>query len=279
MMPDDFTSSYYLVKDTSHVKVHSFVSPGSMFANATHIIELPTQLILIDGQFFAQYAQEFRKLANGLNKPITRFYITHDHPDHYLGMGDAFPDVTVYALPEIKDAINHRGNHELTDKQHHFGSLIATRLNYPSITVEPGVEWIDGVQFVFERVLNTESPVTLVIKLPDLAIAIVQDILYHNTHAFIAAPVAEWVAALQRLQHEPYNIFLPGHGIPAGKADIDNAISYLQKAYDIFLKATTEEAYKQSLLKIYTHYAGAKLIDIYLPLLFRNKEVAATHPD
>jgi hypothetical protein len=46
--------------------------------------------------------------------------------------------------------------------------------------VEPGEELIGGIKFIFERVLNTESPSILVIKFPELGIVIARDVLYNN---------------------------------------------------------------------------------------------------
>ncbi|MBF4472567.1 MBL fold metallo-hydrolase [Flavobacterium sp. HJJ] len=264
------TAKVYLVKDTGLVKVHSLVSPGPLFANATHIIELPNELILVDGQFFAQYGQEFRNLADSLKKPITRFYVTHDHPDHYLGMGDAFADAAVYALPEIIDSLAEHGPKELAEKQHHMNDLIARRLSLPTQIVQPGEEIIDGVKFIFERVLNTESPTTLVIKLPELQIAIVQDILYHNTHAFITGSLDGWKTAITALREDvAYDIYLPGHGKPADKSDLDNALAYLEKIEAILINTNNSELYKNEVLATYPNYAGAKLIDIYIPILFK----------
>lgn len=263
----------YLVKENGNIRVHTLVSPAPMFANATHIIELAEELILVDGQFFAQYGQEFRALADSLQKPITRFYVTHDHPDHYLGMGDAFADVKVYALPEIQESLLKVGPHELQEKQQHMGQLIASRLALPTETVEPGEEMIGGVKFIFERVLNTESPSTLVIKLPELGIVIAQDIFYHNAHAFITGAVDGWKAALiQFRDSEGYDIILPGHGKPADKSAVDNALIYLDKCMEIRSKNNDPEAYKQALLAVYPAYAAAKLIDIYSPILFGNQK-------
>jgi len=240
-----------------------------MFANATHIIELPRELILVDGQFFAQYGQDFRTLADSLQKPITRFYVTHDHPDHYLGMGDAFADVKVYALLEIIESLLKHAPNELQGKQQQMGNLIAGKLALPTATVEPGEEMIGGVKFIFERVLNTESPSALVIKLPDLGIVIAQDILYHNAHAFITGPVDGWKTALIQLREdEGYDTILPGHGKPADKSAIDNALLYLDKSIEIRSKTNSAEEYKRALLAAYPSYAAAKLIDIYSPILF-----------
>lgn len=38
-----------VVKDNGKVKVHTLVTPGDMFANTSHVIELPTQLIIVEG--------------------------------------------------------------------------------------------------------------------------------------------------------------------------------------------------------------------------------------
>ncbi|HEX8023365.1 MBL fold metallo-hydrolase [Mucilaginibacter sp.] len=263
----------YIVKDNGNVRVHTLVSPAPMFANATHIIELPEELILVDGQFFAQYGQEFRALADSHQKPITRFYITHDHPDHYLGMGDAFADVKVYALPEIIESLLKHGPKQLQEKQQQMSGLIASKLALPTETVEPGEEMIGGIKFIFERVLNTESPSALVIKLPELGIVIAQDVLYHNAHAFVTGPVDGWKTVLTQLRaDEGYDIILPGHGKPADKSAIDNALIYLDKSSEILSKTNNAEEYKQALLAAYPSYAAAKLIDIYSPILFGSQK-------
>ncbi|XHR96083.1 hypothetical protein ACFJIV_05190 [Mucilaginibacter sp. UC70_90] len=109
----------------------------------------------------------------------------------------------------------------------------------------------------------------MVIKLPELGIVIAQDILYHNAHAFITGPVDGWKTALKELRaSDGYDVILPGHGTPADKAAIDNALIYLDKSCEIFSKTNNAEEYKQALLAAYPSYAAAKLIDIYSPILF-----------
>lgn len=267
------SSTTYLVRSQEQVTIHSLVSPAPMFANATHIIELSDQLILVDGHYFKQYGQEFREFANSLQKPISRFYITHDHPDHYLGMGDAFQDVQVYALPEIKASLMLSGPVQLEEKKRNMGDLIANQLALPTRTVEPGEEVIAGVTFIFERVLNAESPSALVIKLPGAGVIIAQDLLYHDAHAFVHGPVDGWKNALRQMRDEAgYDIYLPGHGKPATKSDIDNALNYLEKVEEISSYTNDPAKYKEMLLNAYPSYAADRLIDIYLPLLFGHKK-------
>lgn len=84
-------ASIFLAGQSNKIKIHTLVAPDEMFANTSHVIELPHELIIVDGQFFAPYAWQLRAFADSLKKPVTRFYISHDHPDHYIGFGDAFP--------------------------------------------------------------------------------------------------------------------------------------------------------------------------------------------
>jgi len=75
-------STAHIVRSNATVRVHTLISPRPMFANATHIIELSDQLILIDGQFFAQYGREFRELADSLKKPISKYELLNAYPSY-----------------------------------------------------------------------------------------------------------------------------------------------------------------------------------------------------
>ena len=116
----------WTVVQNDKVKVHTYMSPAAMFANTSHIIELENEIIIVDGQFFAPYALELKRATDSIGKPISRFYISHDHPDHYIGFGDAFPSVKVYALEETKESIEKDGQGVLLQRQAQFGPMIAS---------------------------------------------------------------------------------------------------------------------------------------------------------
>jgi glyoxylase-like metal-dependent hydrolase (beta-lactamase superfamily II) len=254
-----------LAGQAKNIKIHTVVATPELFANTTHIIELPHQLLIVDGQFYAPYAQQARELAESLHKPITRFYISHDHPDHYLGFGDAFPDVPVYALPETKEGIEKNGAQTLKQRQDQFGGVIARTLRVPSHVQQPGTEIIDGVTFIFEKSLDNEAAASLIIKLPEAHAYIAQDIVYHDTHLFISGPTAGWRKALANVAQEPsYTLILPGHGLPTNRAVLQADVQYLDFVDKLLAEPLSKEAYKAKLLAAYPTYGGVHLIDIYL---------------
>lgn len=266
------TGTYWTVAQNKNLKVHTYMSPSPMFANTSHIIELKDELILVDGQFFAPYALELKKVTDSIGKPITRLYISHDHPDHYIGFGDAFPNVKVYALAQTKASIEQAGQGVLEQRQAQFGPLIATKLNKPSMVQKPGEEKIGNVKFIFEASLNNESAVSLVIKIPELGVYIAQDIVYNKIHLFIEGDTKGWEAALRKILTEKnYKLFLSGHGKEGNTQLLKENLSYLTFVNQTILKSKNKEEFKASILKKYPDYGGEQLIDIYLNYYLKPK--------
>jgi len=255
----------WTVTQNKDVKVHTYMSPPAMFANTSHIIELKDELIVVDGQFFAPYALELKKFTDSIGKPVTRFYISHDHPDHYIGFGDAFPNVKVYALAETKASIEQTGQSILEQRQAQFGPMIATKLNKPSAIQQPGEETIGNVKFVFEKSLSNESTVSLVIKLPELGVYIAQDIVYNKIHLFIEGDTKGWGNALRKIMKEKsYKTVLSGHGKEGGSELLKDNLTYLAFANETILNSKNKEEFKAAIIKKYPEYGGEQLIDIYL---------------
>ncbi len=259
------TGSFWTVTQNKDVKVHTYMSPPAMFANTSHIIELKNELIIVDGQFFAPYALELKKFTDSLGKPVTRFYISHDHPDHYIGFGDAFPNVKVYALAETKTSIEQTGQGVLEQRQAQFGPMIATKLNKPSFIQQPGEETIGNVKFIFEKSLNNEAAVSLVIKLPELGVYIAQDIVYNKIHLFIEGNTKGWETSLNKIINEKrYKTILAGHGKEGGIALLNENLKYLAFVNETIMKSKNKEEFKSAILKKYPEYGGEQLLDIYL---------------
>lgn len=264
-------ASVVLAGKSKNVTIHTLVAPDEMFANTSHIIELPHELIIVDGQFFAPYAWQLKAFVDSLKKPVTRFYISHDHPDHYIGFGDAFPNAEVYALAETKEGIEKNGQETLKQRQAQFGALIAKTLKTPTHVQKEGKEVIDGVTFIFEKSTENEAAVSLVIKVPEVKAYIVQDIVYNKTHLFISGSTLGWRKALQEIKKDnQYTLILPGHGKPTDRSVIDEDLKYLDVVDKVLASTNSKKEYKDKILAAYPGYGGVHLIDIYLQYYLKN---------
>lgn len=259
------TGKLWTVAQSDKVKIHTYMSPAAMFANTSHIIELENEIIIVDGQFFAPYALELKRATDSIGKPISRFYISHDHPDHYIGFGDAFPSVKVYALEETKESIEKDGQDVLLQRKAQFGPMIASKLNKPSAVQNPGEEIIGNVKFIFEKSTNHESAVSLVIKLPEIGVYIAQDIVYNKIHLFVEGNTKGWQEALNKVVKETeYKTILSGHGKEGGKELLKDNLDYLDFVEKTITQSKNKDEFKSIILKKYPEYGGEQLIDIYL---------------
>ncbi|KOX34226.1 beta-lactamase [Saccharothrix sp. NRRL B-16348] len=258
-----------VVKQTHDVRIHTFVAPftDDNIANATHIIETENQLVLVDSQFLVPYAHAFRAYADELRKPIERLYVSHRHPDHWFGLGAAFGDVTSYALPETIGFIQEHGEESRSDHWK-LGDLVPDRVVVPQKPVVPSEEAIDGVRYTFDRVVETEIDFHLTVKLPDLGVCFTQDLVYSGTHLYLTQHLGHWIEVLQGMLVEDYELFLPGHGLPADKNEVARNIEYLTAAREAIGNGLTDEAFRDFMIQRYPERKCPGIFDIYLPRLF-----------
>jgi glyoxylase-like metal-dependent hydrolase (beta-lactamase superfamily II) len=259
-----------IVNHAGDVRIHTFLSAFSYnnIANATHIIESTNALVLVDGQFLVPYATQFRAYADSLGKPIERLYLSHRHPDHWFGLGTAFSDVAIYALPETISFIETDGEASREDHLTTLGNLAPDTIVVPQNIARPGVETIDGVKYIFSRVIDTEIDFLLTIRLPELGVYIPQDLIYSGTHLYLTKDMEHWIQILQEMLISDYDMFLPGHGFPADKNEVARNIEYLSAAKQAIDNGLANEAFKDFLLQRYPERKCPGIFDIYLPRLF-----------
>jgi glyoxylase-like metal-dependent hydrolase (beta-lactamase superfamily II) len=258
-----------VVKESGPVRVHTFISPEALLSNATHVIEGPNELVIVDGQFVAPLASAFRAYADGLGKPINRAYLSHEHPDHFFGLSAAFSDVPIYALPETIAFLKANGEAIRADRAQVYGPMVPSSIVIPTHAVTAGREVIDGIAFDLVVQRHAEVETQLAIGLPEVGVYITQDLLYSGGHLYIHKGTEEsWTAALEQLKASNYDLFLPGHGTPCGKEEIQANIDYLKTAKKIAAASPNVEAYKAALLAAFPDRKAPAIIDIYAPALF-----------
>ena len=260
-----------MVKQQGDIRIHTFISSFAYdhIANATHIIEGKNKLVLIDGQFLAPYARRFRAYAETLNKPIDRLYLTHRHPDHWFGIGAAFADnIPVYALSETIEFLEKHGEDSRLDHLSKLGNLAPDQLVIPQHTVSLEDEIIDGIRYSFDKAVDTEIDYHLTIKLPDLKVHIVQDLIYSGTHLYLTKDIKHWIDLLDKMLVSEYELFLPGHGWPADKLEVAKNKEYLAVAGQAICTSASSDTFKDYMIQAYPERKCPAIFDTYLPRLF-----------
>ncbi len=252
---------------SQNLTVHTYTAPDDGWRVNSHIIELPSQLLIVDAQYLLPYAREVAAYAAQLAKPITRLYLSHYHPDHILGAA-AF-SAPIYALPEVKAKVEAAGDRIATEEREKHGDAIPTHAERPAHVVVPSIETIDGEIIDFIRLKDAETEHSLMIGLPKHSILIVQDLIYNHVHAFVGEMAFDsWRQALNQTQRLYYQKLLPGHGDPGGHDLYDEMRDYLAAARLAYLAADNAEEFKQRLIEDFPDYQARALLDHQMRFLF-----------
>jgi glyoxylase-like metal-dependent hydrolase (beta-lactamase superfamily II) len=250
------------------ISIDTFTSPEDGWMVNSHIIEFPSQLFVVDAQYTLPYAKEVVQYAAKLNKPITRLYVTHYHPDHLLGASEF--KAPIYALSSVADKISAIGDRVASEEHEKVGDDIPEKARPVDHCIEEGEEIVDGVRINHSRLRSAETEDALVIGLPDVRTIIVQDLVYNRVHPFFGERrFDDWRTALKDYRKMPYDLILPGHGKPGGVEVYDQMRDYIDFAEDALAKASDRADFKRRLLERFPDYGGVKIAEHQLRFLFK----------
>jgi glyoxylase-like metal-dependent hydrolase (beta-lactamase superfamily II) len=126
--------------------IHTCTAPEDGWLVTSHVIELPSQLLVVDAQYRLPYAREVVRYAATLKKPLNRLYVTHYHPDHQLGAA-AFA-APVVALASVAGKIGALGDRVAREEREIVGEDIPATARRHDWCVEEETELIDGVRIL-----------------------------------------------------------------------------------------------------------------------------------
>jgi glyoxylase-like metal-dependent hydrolase (beta-lactamase superfamily II) len=262
------TSGTWTITQNPCAPIHTFTAPEDGWLVTSHIIELPSELLVVDAQYTLPCARQVVRRAAELKKPVTRLYVTHYHPDHLLG-AEAF-DAPLFALDSVSEKISTAGDRLAREEHEKVGDDIAAKARQPDRHIHEGEEVIDGVRVEHLRLRGAETDDALIVALPEVGAILVQDLVYNRSHPFLGERHFDsWRAALRRHRDMPYDIVLPGHGLPGGKVLYDEMIEYLDFAEGALKQSAAAPDFRQRLTERYPDHGCGKVLDHQLRFLFR----------
>ena len=258
------------VIDKGDIKIHTYTCPENGGVDSTHIIETKNKIVLIDAQFVRPFAKEFRKYANSLKKPVDRIIISHSHPDHWFGL-EFFKDVPIYSLKGTQQEIIKYGDFMIKEKKAQMGELVPSKKVVPNKIINEGKETIDGLEYIFSKVMNGEAHTQLLIKIPSINTLVAQDLVFNNVHLFTGQKAFDgWISVLNELKKmNGYSIILAGHGPVAESNIYDRNIQYIMDAKDAYNSSKNGKELKDKLMAKYSSLKAPYLIDISSKFLYK----------
>lgn len=118
---------------------------------------------------------------------------------------------------------------------------------------------------------SAETAEALVLALPDASVVIAQDLVYNRAHLLLGErDFAGWRTALREYAALPYDVVLPGHGLPGSKALYEEMIAYLDFAEAGLKTSQSASEFRERLAERFPKHGCLKVLDHQLRFLFPN---------
>jgi glyoxylase-like metal-dependent hydrolase (beta-lactamase superfamily II) len=217
------------------------------FGVSSTIVYGPTEALLVDAQFSLANAHRLVAEILELDRDLTRVFITHMHPDHYLGLEvvkAAFPNVQVAGYKEAADEANSafafKIDHWRDEVLGRNGATTAVkieRIDEPRLSV-------DGETIEILGLMRGDSEHAAVLWIPSIKTLIAADVVFSDAHLWVADARTpderqNWLDNLDRLEALAPKTVIPGHA-PNDRPYGPDGIGFTRKYLHTFIRELKE---------------------------------------
>jgi cyclase len=215
------------------------------------IVEGPRSLLAIDAGGGPQHARNFIRAAQPLGKPFDRVVITHEHPDHIVGLTQFAPGIEVVAQEETRNQMVKMGTPQ-TPAYWKTNPAWGTaddinRIILPTVTFRDDMAVYYGatrVDFHWPGRAHTSGDALVYIR--GERVLFMGDIGFFGVTPLNGSGfIQDWIKVCDGVIQDPQvEIIVPGHGPVGGKKDLQEMRDYLalllkegRRSYDAGISA------------------------------------------
>ncbi len=205
--------------------------------------------VLVDAQFTLSNAHRLVAAILETGCALTTIYITHEHPDHFLGLPvvvEAFPNARIVSIKESADDIN--ASYEF--KLRYWGNkVLGTNGAKTTVfieTLEEPLIMLEGRRLEILGPFQGDGPNSSVVWIPSIKTLIASDFIYDHAHAWMSAAKTPtlrraWLDALDILEALRPEVVVPGHA-PSAEHLSPASINYTRQYIKTFIAKLEETA-------------------------------------
>jgi glyoxylase-like metal-dependent hydrolase (beta-lactamase superfamily II) len=213
----------------------------------SHLVLGPTEALLVDSQLLLADAQAVADMVTKSGRKLTTVFLTHAHPDHYLGLAvihAAFPSAAIVTTPGVLTDFQANAPATLALLQ---GAGLASAISNSLVTPSPlagHTITLDGESLQVVDLPNAgETAHAAALALPGGAL-VSGDLLMNHVHLYLGECHSEgWQQNLDALRAMGFTTFYPGHGrAPVDGSVFDDDTRYIAGAIPILRDAEGSDA-------------------------------------
>lgn len=254
------------------------------FGVTSTIIYGDNDAILVDAQFTLSNAHRLLADLMELKRNLKIIFLTHLHPDHYLGLEvikSVYPDAEVIAFKKVADDINQAYNFKID----YWGNTIlktnGAKIKFEVTRLEDDIICLEGQSINILGNLCGDCVDISALWIPSIRTLIASDLVFSGCHVWIAdmrspEQVKQWLETLDKLESLEPAMVIPGHSsfssLTLSPSSIGFTRQYINDFFKQFsatndaetLKMAMERIYPGLPLKICLEYSARILKDRYV---------------
>lgn len=222
---------------------HFTRSNGGNIVN-TGYIETTAGAVVIDTGPSRRYGEQMRAaIEKQTGKGIAQVFVTHAHPDHFLG-DQAFASDTLAALPDTRAAIQTHGDDLAANLYRMVGGWMeGTEAVAPGHDAKPGSVVVGGRALRLLALAGHTGADLAVYDEKTRTLFAGDLVFFQRAPTTPNADVGKWLSALDQLEKIDFAVLVPGHG-PVVK---DKTAIAQTRAYLRWLRTALQGAARQGL--------------------------------
>lgn len=231
--------------------IHRVESTAGATPVNAYLVEGEGGVVAVDGTLTVSGGRELRERVRSIGKPLEALVLTHAHPDHYGGVGEAIAasDAPVIAVKGVDEIIRRDDAMKEEILRPMFGEEWPAERVFPSQIVKDGTELAFGdIELAVRDLGPSESPHDSIWFLgEDRRTVFSGDQAYNHMHSFLADGFWEqWLANIEALSAElpPNTVLHPGHGDPAEPSLLSWQRGYIERFLEAVHSADWADADK-----------------------------------
>ena len=198
------------------------------------IVEGPHSLLAIDAGGGPQHARNFLHAAQSLGKPVDRVVITHEHPDHSVGLTQFAPGIEIIAQEETRAQMvkmGTPGTPAYWKTNPAWGNAQdVNRVVLPTVSFHDRMSVYYGdtkVDFVWPGRAHTSGDALIYVR--SARAVFMGDIAFFGVTPLASSGfVQDWIKVCDAVLQDPeVDVIVPGHGPVGGKKDLVEMRDYL----------------------------------------------------
>ncbi len=201
------------------LQLEVYTADSNAFGVTSTLVYGRTEVILVDAQFRISDARRLADRVAATGRRLKAIIVTHPHPDHYFGLAtvlERFPGTPVFISAAGARGFPEAATAKIAQWTPVYGAEMPSRVPTPQVLPsEPLVVDGQAIEVIVDLQGDELVKSNSVVWVPSLRAVIAGDLVFQDTHVWLAESNAEtrqaWLGSLRRLGALQPVIVVPGH--------------------------------------------------------------------